>query len=464
MKKTVLLLITLISLFIPACRDEISYHPGNYFSLSATRADFDSNAGSKSLEIINRGGTVVAAVTAGDGWCTAQVSGNSLTVSVSENISASGRTAKIRVTDGDESLEVLVRQAQKYFSRIAAVRNAEAVPGPGEITLKWVKPEEDNFSHVIVTYEIQGQQYRTVVDKNLTEYTVKELLSSNGEHVFTIQSVDRDNDSGETVTVRAVPGKLVAFRFEKDPEPQLLPLYLRTSDIYTATVRTGTLEYDENVSIPVQFETDASLLELYNQTNSTAIEPLPESAYSLPGDWLFTGTAEFQDLNIPVNVSLLQDRKVYGLPLTVKPSERANVSEVMNSVILIFHVDDLAGWYTVDRLPNCGEGEGAYPASPADRRRYIKRTGDYTWETGYLFRSYANDENHVSGSTDTQYITLNPDTGEISIQQNGYPVSENLNRFDADTNELYIEYLYRDWAGWWTHEKMYNRSLYKNRW
>jgi hypothetical protein len=133
----------------------------------------------------------------------------------------------------------------------------------------------------------------------------------------------------------------------------------------------------------------------------------------------------------------------------------------MNSVILVFHVDDLTGWYTVDRLPKCGESEGAYPQNPENRRRYIKRTGDYTWETGYLFRSYANNEDHTGSSADTQYITLNPDTKEIFIQQNGYAVSENLNRFDADTNELYIEYLYRDWAGWWTHEKMYNRSFYK---
>lgn len=42
--------------------------------------------------------------------------------------------------------------------------------------------------------------------------------------------------------------------------------------------------------------------------------------------------------------------------------------------------------------------------------------------------------------------------------QGDYPVTTELNAFDADKEELHIEYLYRDWAGWWTAEKMYNRS------
>jgi hypothetical protein len=459
MKKIVLLLLIHLSIF--ACKDEISYNPGAYFSISATHVDFDSNESSKSLELINPEGTVGVTVISGNDWCKAQVSGNALIVDVSENILVNSRIAKIQVTNGNESLEIFVRQAQKYFTYIAAVKNPEVIAGPGEVTLKWVKPEEDNFSHVIIKYEVQGRQYNIVVDKNLTEYTIKELLSSDGEHLFTIQSVDKENDLGETVTVRAVPGKLVAFRFEKNPEIQWLPYYLRTSDVYTSVLRIGSLEYDENISIPVQVETDASALDVYNQENNTTIELLPESACTLPDNYLFTGMADFQDFNISVNMSVLQDRKIYGLPIRIKPSAMANVSDVMSSIILIFYVEDLAGWYTVDRLPNCGESAGAYPESPSDRRRYVKRTGTYTWETGYLFKSYVNDENHTGSSSDTQYITIDPDTKEIYIQQNGYAVSTSLNSFDCNTNELHIEYLYRDWAGWWTHEKMYNRSIYK---
>lgn len=458
MKKIVLIL---IPLFIFACKDEISYNPGSYFSLSATHVDFDSDGGSKSLEFINSDGAVGVTVISGNDWCKAQVSGNSLAVNVSENILANSRIAKIQVTNGNESLEIFVRQAQKYFTYIAAVKNPEAVPGPGEITLKWVKPEEDNFSHVIIKYEVQGRQYNIVVDKNLTEYTIKELLSSNGEHLFTIQSVDRENDLGEIVTVRAVPGKLVAFRFGKNPDIQWLPYYLRTSNVHTSVLRIGSLEYDENVSIPVQLEINASALDVYNQENNTTIELLPESACTLPDNYLFTGTEDFQDFNVSVNMSTLQDRKTYGLPLRIKPSAMANVSDVMSSVILIFYVEDLAGWYTVDRLPKCGESEGEYPQDPESRRRYIKRTGEYTWETGYLFRTYVTDENHTGRSNDIQYITINPDTKEIFIQQNGYAVSESDNRFDVETNELYIEYLYMEWAEWWTHEKMYNRTIYK---
>jgi hypothetical protein len=58
-------------------------------------------------------------------------------------------------------------------------------------------------------------------------------------------------------------------------------------------------------------------------------------------------------------------------------------------------------------------------------------------------------------------ISVNPDTKEIHIQQGNFAVSEAANRFDISINELNIEYLYSDWAGWWTHERMYNRSLVK---
>ncbi|MDR0384709.1 MAG: DUF1735 domain-containing protein [Prevotellaceae bacterium] len=457
MKKIVLLLIPLL---ICACKDEISYNPGNYFSLSATHLDFGSSEGSKALEFLNSNGAVSVTVTAGNEWCTAQVSGNSLTVSVLENILISSRNAKIQVTNGDASLEVLVRQAQRKFSSIAAVKNVEAIQGPGEITLKWENPEEANFSHVIVRYEIQGQQHRFVVDENISEYTIKELLSSNGEHIFTIQSVDRENDLGETVTVRAVPGKLVAFRFEKHPEFQFFPYYLRTSDSYTLSLRVGSLEYDANVSIPLQFEIDIPALERYNQENGTSIELIPEDAYSLPENYMFTGTADFQDLNIQVNITAVQDGKTYGLPLAIKPSAVASVSDIIPSVILIFHVEDLTGWYTVDRLEKCGESLSNYSDNTEDWRRYIKRTGTYTWETGYVFYSYSVDEYHVSGNiADIQYITIDPATGDIFIQEGEYAISESRNSFDIGTNELHIEYLFRDWEGWWTHERMYNRSL-----
>ncbi|MDR0384710.1 MAG: DUF1735 domain-containing protein [Prevotellaceae bacterium] len=458
MKKIVLLLIPLC---IIACKkDDDSSGQGSNFTLSETRLDFDSNAGSKSLGLIDAVGEVGVTVTEGNGWCQAQVSGTSLTVSVQENTLTSSRTAKIQVTNGDKSIEVTVNQAQKVSSLVAAVTNVTAIPGWGEITLKWENPEEANFSHVIVRYEIQGVSHEIPVDENLTEYTVEELLSSNGEHVFTIQSVGKDDEPGAEVTVRATPYTLVEFRFEKQLEFQFLPYYLRTSDTYTLSVGVGSSEYDANLSVTLQFETDAPALDLYNQENEASVDLMPASAYSLPEDFQFTGTEDFQDLDIQVNISALQDGKTYGLPLKIKPP----TEETMGSIILIFHVDDLAGWYTVERLENSGEEEDAYYSS--DSRRYIKRTGEYTWETGYLFQAYSESESDgesYSADEEFQYnvqlISIDPDTKAIFIQQGDYAVSESKNSFDIGKNELHIEYLYRDWDGWWTHERMYDRSL-----
>ncbi|MDR3247060.1 MAG: DUF1735 domain-containing protein [Prevotellaceae bacterium] len=459
MKKIILLLTTL---FFFACNEDISYTTGDYFSLSETHVNFTSQGSAQSIDIINPKGDVGATITSGSDWCEANVRDNSITVSVSENILASSRIAKLQVTSGTEKIEVLVRQAQKYFSRIAAVRNPEAIAGPGKVTLKWEAPGEDNFSHVVIKYTVRLQQHVVIVDRGLMEYTVKELLNSDGEHVFTIQSVDKENDFGETVSVSALPGKLVAFRFERNPVPEFLPFHFKASDNHTTSLRVGS-EYSENEQSIINFGINEQALTTYNQENGTTITLLPASAYTLPENYLFTGAANYQNLDIPLNIASLQDQKVYGLPLTItsiSPSA-AVISETMSTVILVYHVDDLSGWYTVDRLPNCGEGESAYPSDPAARRRYIKRTGATTWETGYLFQSYVNDENHTGGSTNTQYITIDPSTKQIHIQQNGYAVSTELNAFDMDNNELHIEYLYRDWSGWWTHERMYNRSFSK---
>jgi hypothetical protein len=236
---------------------------------------------------------------------------------------------------------------------------------------------------------------------------------------------------------------------------------LRVSNTHTSVVRIGSLEYNADEQVAIQFAINESALSDYNQANGTSVELLPESAYSLPENYRFTGSANFQNLNITLNLEPLQDRKVYGLPLTLQPEPPAIINETMHTVILIYHVEDLAGWYTVDRLPKCGEGAGEYPDNPSDRRRYVRRTGTTTWETGYLFRAYVNDENHTGSSDNTQYISIDPDTKNIFIQQKDYAVSESLNCFDLSTNELTVEYLYRDWAGWWTHERMYNRSFSK---
>jgi hypothetical protein len=133
----------------------------------------------------------------------------------------------------------------------------------------------------------------------------------------------------------------------------------------------------------------------------------------------------------------------------------------MSSAVVIIYVDDLEGWYTVDRLPKNGESASRYPSDPQQRRRYIKRTGTTTWETGYLFHAYATSESRTGteSAANIQHISLDPSTKKITVQQGVYATTTQLNQFNLETNELYIEYLYRDWSGWWNHERMHSRSM-----
>lgn len=126
---------------------------------------------------------------------------------------------------------------------------------------------------------------------------------------------------------------------------------------------------------------------------------------------------------------------------------------------LIYHVDDLEGWYKVERLPKCGEPASKYTEGA---RRYIKRTWEYTWEIGYLFSQYANSTDSTgASSTQLQFITIDPEIKKLHIQQGDYETSEDMNEFDPVKNELHIEYLYAAWADWWTHKRMFNRSVSK---
>ena len=95
------------------------------------------------------------------------------------------------------------------------MKNLEAISGCNQVALKWINPEQDNFSHTILTYH-KREDLRLILESGVTEYTVKELLNADGEYTFYLQSVDKDNDFGETVSIKATAGKLVAFRFEHE--------------------------------------------------------------------------------------------------------------------------------------------------------------------------------------------------------------------------------------------------------
>lgn len=452
--------ILLISLLAFACEEEITYTEGSYFGLSDTNVNFDSKAGEYSVRAVNLNGTLTATVISEKSeWCSVSVNGDTISIKVQENLLVKSRTAVVEVTDGKEKINLMVRQARKYFTTIPPVKDLMAIPGPNRITLTWTEPEEDNFSHVIITYHKKGEDIRVIMEGGVTEYTISELLNSDGEYTFNIQSVDKDNDYGEIVSVKGVADKLVAFRFEKDIDTQWVPYYLRQSDTYTTTLRVGSAEFNEDQKITVGVAVDQSVLDAYNQKNGTSYAILPAGTYTLPERLTYTGTTNYQDYNIQLDIPAIGDRKIYALPLRIASVSSAEISEIMSSVVVVFYVDDLEGWYTVDRLSKNGEPASSYPANPLDRRRYIRRTGTTTWETGYLFRAYSTSEEQTGTETAVQYISLDPATKQITIKQGSYPSNNHLNEFNITTNELHIEYHYPDWPGWWNHERMYNRSL-----
>lgn len=461
MKKN-LLFVIFIQLFLVACSDNELEQLQAYFTLSETNLTFRSAGGTQTIDIEHPNGQIGAKVVSEDSdWCTVSVAGNAISVSVSENVLVKNRNAIIEVTSGNESIKVLVRQTPKIFDRIVAVSDLAAISGPGQVTLTWVAPTEDNFSHVIIRYTKGGEEQVITVPSGVEEYVITDLRSSDGEYTFSVQSVDKENDLGEIVSVVESAQKLVEFGFERSTTSEWLPFYLRNEDTHVSTVRVGADELNEEQVTIIQFAVDEEALTAYNQQNGTQYTLMPATAYSLPDDVAFTGASTLQDVTVHLDISNLEDERAYAIPLTIDAVQNGGINEAKKTVILLYRVDDLAGWYTVDRLPKSGEGAGSYPGSPENRRRYIKRTGTTTWQTGYLFRSYASSENHVGANNDIQYISLDPITKAINIRQGDFVVSENANAFSTENNELHIEYLYRDWAGWWTHERMHNRSFQK---
>ena len=377
-----------------------------------------------------------------------------------ENTKVDSRIAKIRVSSGSDYKDVMVRQDQKYFDYIPSVKNLKAVSGPGRIFLSWDLPEEDNFSHVIIKFIKGGETIEIKLPPGTTEYTVLELKAEDGEYSFTVQSYDKENDPGQIGQVTMAASKLVALRFEKNLDTQWVPFYLRTQDNQTTKLKVGSLEYDEGNQISVKFGIDESLLTDYNSANNTNYIILPSNAYSLPQDFIYNSEDYFQDLLLNINISLLEDRTVYALPLTITEAINSEVSEIMNSTLIVYYVEDLQGWYTVDKLPKSSEGGYANNPDPQTRRRYVKRIGTTRWVTGYQFNQYATSEDHDNMSDwYKQFINIDPDTKQITATQEYFATKAHESYYDFDDNTFYMIYQLVEWGGWWGAEKMHSRSL-----
>lgn len=457
--------IVLQLMLLVACSNDADETTGDpLFELTPTALDFQSAGGTQSAAIKGRQGDFKIAVVSPDSeWCkvTEKKGGacDSVVVTVEENEDITSRIAQISVKQGNSERMLIVRQAQKYFSTIETVKDLTAKSGAGSVILTWTEPTKANYHHSLLTCLTKTGEVveSTVINKGITSYTVKNLLSSVGEYTFEMKAFDYDDQVGGQVTVKCIAGKYVAFRFKETPQPEWVGYYFKTNDELTTNLLVGSQEYDKNAITTVKFTIDQTLIDAYNEANEEQLELFPANAYTI-SDLLFTGKTDYQEMSVQVNTSSLEDRHTYAIPLKIATVSTNGIDERYNTCLLIYRVDDFSGWYTVERLSKCGEDQSKYPEG---KRRYIKRTGEFTWETGYLFKLYVDKE--TSGKTDIssdiQYITLDPKTKKIHIQQGDYKTAQDLNTFES--NELHIEYLYEKWAGWWTHERMFNRSAVK---
>jgi len=449
--------------FLSSCKDNIIDLERSDFGLEATNISFGNEEEERKLVVQNASGEIsVSIISEHSSWCSAKVSGSTIAISVESNQLLKSRNATIEIKSGTNKINVLVRQSGKIFTTIAAVKNLSAEVAAGSVTLRWDNPEEDNFSHVIITYIKDGINNQIILEPKIQHYTINNLRNIDGIYTFNVQSVDKNNDLGETVSIAKQVDKLVAFGFSDSEIKHWLPFHFKSGNtIRNTLLRIRSNEYNIDEEVVINLQIDDAAVTSYNQKNGTNHQILTNNLVNLPNSFVFNGKANFQDVQMGLDFNTLQDNKSYAVGIKVHSVSSGGIDIEKSSIVLIYYVDDLSGWYTVDRLANSGENASAYPTNEADRRRYIKRTGTLTWETGYLFNSYSKGEDVVGSKNSIQFIKIDPNTKVIHIQQGDYAVTTNNNTFDVESNELTIKYLYRDWAGWWSHERMYKRSFQK---
>lgn len=455
----------LLTCILLSCQDDESENDAiQLFGCTDTSLTFSNEAGTKSVEVTGTTGNLTVTTVGGlSDWFTVNTTKEKektiLSVTVAENIKVKSRRATIELTNGTQKRSLFILQTPKYFDTVAAVKELKAESAPGTVILTWEEPREDNYHHIVISaYDAQKNLIHSQrLEKGITTYTVHDLLSSAGEYLFQLQSFDEENEEGEISEIRCAAQKNISFKFKQIPPVSYIGYYFKAGNEVVSSFSIGSSEFNEGEKVTAGLGTRESLIREFNSVNEMKLTLMPEDAYILD-DFVYDGTQDFQEMKLTINTVKLQDRTTYAIPLEIISVSGYSIDETGSTALLIFRVDDFEGWYTVERLPKCGESAGSYPAG---KRRYIKRTGAYTWETGYLFRSYADSENTTEPADKIQFITLDPDTKKIHIQQGAYGTGEDLNEFDPATNELHIEYLYTEWANWWTHERMFNRSWQK---
>ena len=187
----------------------------------------------------------------------------------------------------------------------------------------------------------------------------------------------------------------------------------------------------------------------YNKEGKDVIELMPEDAYSIQTTSITLKSGEKEaKTSVSVNGEYLKNWHSYAIPVTIKSVSQYYFEESKKTIFVIYRPDNLQGWYTVEGLEKNSKdwSVSSYPI-----RRFIKKTGPYTYETGYGARCYCDAETTANAPNDRQYIVRNPVTNQLLIREGTYIDMNASNHYDPC-------YEFEGWPGTWTHELMHSRS------
>ena len=208
--------------------------------------------------------------------------------------------------------------------------------------------------------------------------------------------------------------------------------------------------------IEIELAVDPAFIDKYNDSKGDVTEIMPEDAYTFPNKKLTLKAGENEvKTTLTIDGKNLKNWHSYAIPITVKSVSKYQFEETVQTVYAIYRPDNMQGWYTVEGLEKNTKdwSVSAYPI-----RRFIKKTGPYTYETGYGGRCYTDAETTAQPVNDRQYIVRDPLTNRLTIREGVYEDVNETNHYDPEKEELYICYEFKAWANWWTHEFMHSRS------
>lgn len=211
---------------------------------------------------------------------------------------------------------------------------------------------------------------------------------------------------------------------------------------------------EEDIHFELSIDPDA--INAYNSRGKDIVEMMPQDAFSILDTNITLKAGEKETkTSISVNGAVLKNWHSYAIPIKLKSVSKYYFDESKKTIFVIYRPDNLQGWYTVDARDRNSKdwSVSSYPI-----RRFIKKTGPYTYETGYGARCYCDAETTANPPNARQYIVRDPATNQLVIREGVYEDMNASNYYDPEKEELTICYEFKGWPGTWTHEFMHSRS------